>query len=254
MAVAICIISVLIGLTIYIAAAGLVPSMGEPRLIFERAPDQPCSFGYKMGWLAVRTKNTRAVVRALGLTNGEPANWNSGIGTVYDDVLGEQHVFVTPPVEGWTFVVSLALPHPVGQTFVDKLTPMLVDLGGDFDEVQYFFSYPLIDFFAWARMKNGRLNRAFATGDEGVIWSKGRITKEERKLGLRQFELRGVKGRKGDAGGPIVLHPTEAHVMELARQWSVDPTTLDNVETRPSLGVIARAPVYWRAERLKKSA
>ena len=84
--------------------------------------------------------------------------------------------------------------------------------------MQYFFSYPPLDFYAWARVCDGRLQRAFAVTDEGIVWNKGRASKEERDLGLKLFELRGVEGRSGDAGGELILHPTEDHVMRLATQ------------------------------------
>jgi hypothetical protein len=120
--------------------------------------------------------------------------------------------------------------------------------------VQYFFAYPLIDFFAWARVRDGRLVRAFAITDEGVAWSKGRATKEERALGLKLFELRGVRGRKGDAGGEMILHPTEEHVMRLAKRWSLDPTTLSSLASQQTaLGYIAQAPGAWRTERIRKT-
>jgi hypothetical protein len=163
-------------------------------------------------------------------------------------------VFVSPPVNGWTFVVGLALPHPVGRGFVDKATPLLERLGREFVEVQYFFSYPLIDFHAWARLIDGRVVRAFAIGDEGMLWNTGRPTKEEKALGLRLFELRGVRGRKGDAGGEMILYPTEDHVMRLAARWSIDPTTLDAAKAEPGVGVSAFAPAAWHAERLRKAA
>ena len=79
-------------------------------------------------------------------------------------------------LSGWTFVVGLSLPYPVGRSFVDKCTPMLLRLGAEFIEVQYFFSYPPIDFFAWARIVHGRLIRAFAIGDEGTIWNRGNVS------------------------------------------------------------------------------
>jgi hypothetical protein len=245
----------MIALTVVIAAHALAPHMAEGRVIFEASPDRPAPFGYRMAWLAVRTRDTRAVVEELGLLDPSPCNWNSGIGTVYDDRLGDKHIFVTPPVNGWTFVVGLSLPHPVGRSFVDKCTPLLVGLGGRFVEVQYFFTYPPIDFFAWGRMLDGRLVRAFAIGDEGIIWSKGRATREERVLGLKLFELRGVRGRRGDAGGEIILHPTEDHVMRLAQRWSLDPTQLEaGAVVAPGLGFIASAPASWRTERLRRTA
>lgn len=247
------IIAGMIALTIAVAF-WLAAQFTTERIQFQATPDRPCAFGHSMAWLAIRSRDTEAVLEALRVTNPEPCNWNSGVGAVYDNQLGEVHVYITPPVDDWTFVVGLPLPHPVGRGFVDKCTPLLVDLGGQFPEVQYFFTYPLIDFFAWARVRDGRLTRAFAVTDEGVAWSKGRPTKEERGLGLKLFELRGVRGRRGDAGGEMILHPTEDHVMRLAHRWSLDPTTLSVLPShQPALGHIAEAPLAWRSERIRKA-
>ena len=247
-------LAILLPLTIALAAFVLAPRVVRERVIFDATPDRPAPFGLKMAWLAIRTRDTARVVDVLGLVDPKPCNWNSGIGTVYDDRLGENHVFVSPPVNGWTFVVGLSLPYPVGRSFVDKCTPMLLDLGAEFIEVQYFFSYPLIDFFAWARIIDGKLVRAFAIGDEGTIWNKGKPTKDEKSLGLKLFELRGVRERTGDAGGELILYPTEEHVMRLASRWSVDPTRIDAAPASTSTGFICLAPATWRPERLRKTA
>jgi hypothetical protein len=247
-------IAIFVALTIAAAAFLLAPRVAIGRIIFGVAPDRPVPFGLKMAWLAVRTRDTARIIEVLGLGEPKVCNWQSGIGTVYDDRLGETHVFVSPPLNGWTFVAGLALPYPVGRSFVDKCTPTLLELGAEFIEVQYFFSYPLIDFYAWARIVNGKLIRAFAIGDEGVIWNKGKPTKDEKSLGLRLFELRGVRGRSGDAGGELILYPTEEHVMRLASRWSIDPTRLDSVPALPATGFIGLAPAAWRPERARKSA
>ena len=208
-----------------------------------------------MAWLAVRTRDTGAVIDILGLTEPRVANWKSGLGTVYDEDLGEQHVFVSPPVNGWTFVVGMPLPAPMGRRFVDKSVPLLLELGARFVEVQYFCSYPVLDFFAWARVIEGKMVRAFAINDEGaVIWNKGRPTKEEKAMGLKLFEVRGVRGRKGDAGGEILLYPTELHMMHLAGKWSLDPTKLGKIKAEPANGVIGVAPAAWRNVRIAKAA
>lgn len=227
---------------------------GEKQLYFAQSPDRPCAFGCSMAWLAVRGDDPEELVDALGLEQAAPCNWNSGIGAVYDATLGTSRVFVSPPVDGWMFVVGLALPHPLGPGFLDKCMPTLVNLGSHFSEAQYFFTYPPIDYYAWAKVKDGRLVRAFGVSDEGIVWNKGRPSREERSLGLKLFELRGVRGRKGDAGGEIILHPTEDHVLRLASRWSIDPTTLSDADASAGLGFIGFAPQGWRAERARKAA
>ena len=147
-----------------------------------------------------------------------------------------------------------ALPQPLGKSFIDKTTPLLLDLGREFIELQYYLASPAIDHFAWARVIDGKLVRAFAIGDEGVVWNKGKPGKEEKAMGLKLFELRGVRGRRGDAGNEIILYPTEEHVMRLASKWSIDPTRISDVRTDAALGWIGLAPARWRSERARKVA
>jgi hypothetical protein len=240
--------------TVWVAAFVLAPRLQRDRRPAENPPDRPRPFGYKMAWLAVRTQDAAQLVDILQLREVRAANWQTGLATVYDEALAETHVYVTPPVGNWTFVVGLPLPHPLGRNFLDKATPLLLELGGHFEEVQYYFSYPDVDFFAWARVIEGALVRAFAAGDTGVLWNKGRPTREERSLGLKLFELRGVRGRRGDSGGELLLHPTEDHVMRLAGLWGVDPTRIDARQGDFRLGYLGMAPVRWRPERIRRAA
>ena len=50
--------------TIAIAALVLMPRLREERIVFDVAPDRPVPFGYKMAWLALRTRDTQRVVEA----------------------------------------------------------------------------------------------------------------------------------------------------------------------------------------------
>ncbi len=247
-------ILVLVGLTVAVIAFGVAPRLSDRRIVFAEAPDQPKPFGYGMSWLAVKSEDTAAVMACLGLEGGVAANWNSGIGTIYDVHLGDAYVFVAPPVKGWTLIAGVALPHPLGNAFIDKLTPLLTALSKRFVDVQYYAAFPIIDLFGWARLHKGKMVRAFVIGDSGVVLEKGRLTPEEKVLGLKLYDLRGIKGRKGDAGGAIVLYPTEEQVLRLASAWSLNPLRLDKIKIAPATGFIVRVPASWRAERVKQRA
>lgn len=240
--------------TIAIAVFWLLPRMRRSRVVFDVAPDGPKAFGPDMTWLALKTDDTEAVADMLGIDDATPANWNSGLGTVYDRQLGASRIFVTPPVDGWTFVIGLALPHPTGGGFADKCTPLLVRLAGRFSEVQLFSACPVVDLFAWVRLVDRNLVRAFATLDGEVVWSKGRRSREEQAMGLKLYELRGVADRAGDAGGGLILSPTTSHVMQMARLWSCDPLQLEAKDAPPALGIVATAPHAWSSVRLRQSA
>lgn len=239
--------------TIAIAAFVLAPRLFEPRVVFDDTPDPPAAFGYRMAWLAIRTSDASRVAEVLGLDAIEVANWRTGIGSVYDERLSQSRVYLTPPVNGWIFVVGLSLPQPLSRGFVDKCTPMLLDLAGAFPEAQYYLCYTPMDFYAWARVAEGKLVRAFAIGDEGIIWNKGKATKEERGIGLKFAEVRGVKARKADVGPPMPVYPTEAHIMHLASCWSLDPTSLQATKADDGIGYICAAPPSWKAERLRRT-
>jgi hypothetical protein len=248
------VILVMIIATVAAAALVLAPRMGGGEIVYDLRPDGPRAFGYRMSWLAIRTRDTARVVERLGLDGLVAANWDNGLGTVYSEEHAESHVFVSPPVNGWTFVVGLALPQPMGKAFADKAIPLLLDLGSQFIEVQYYLAYPALDYFAWARLIDGKLQRAYAITDEGVAWNKGKPTKEEKTLGIKLYEVRGVKKRKGDAGGELVLYPTETHVLQLAGKWSLDPSRLDGLPAAATTGYVGLAPARWRPERLKRTA
>jgi hypothetical protein len=250
------VVAIMVSVTIAAAGVVLAPLVSEGRVVFATDPDKPHPFGYRMSWLAIRSRDTARVLDVLGLAETTVANWRTGLGVVYDRQLGDQRVFVSPPVNGWTFVVGLPIPQPMRGSFIDKWTPLMTRLGHEFIEVQYFATFSSLDFQAWARILDGKLVRAFAIGDEGVILNIGKPTKEEKTLGLKLFELRGVKGRTGDAGGELILHPTEEHVMKLAARWSLDPTLLDTavVSTEPGIGLVAVAPATWHAERFRRAA
>lgn len=247
-------VAILVLMTIAIAALVLVPRLLPRRVTVDTVPDRPQAFGREMSWLAVQTEDVPKLAATLGLSDLSAANWNSGLGAIYDLELADALVFISPPIQGWTFVASVALPLPAGGSFVDKTWPLLNRLASQFSRVQYFATFPIIDFYAWARFDDGRPVRAFAAGDAGTIWDIGQSTAEERKLGLSMIELRGIRNRHGDLGGALHLHPTEDHVLGVADGWSVNPMTLEGLAFDAGVGWVVYAPQAWRAERLRVAA
>jgi hypothetical protein len=206
-----------------------------------------------MSWLAVKTDDAQRLASILGLEL-RPANWNSGLGAIYEQDLADAFVFVSPPIHGWTLVAGVSLPLPAGGAFIDKTGPLLRHVAGHFPDVQYFATFPIIDFYAWARLENGRLVRAFSAGEAGGVWDFGSLTPAERQLGVSMLELRGIRDRHGDVGGPLHLHPTEEHVLSVADGWSINPMKLDGIAADAGVGWVAYAPLTWRAERLRSAA
>ncbi len=225
-------------------------SLPHAQVAADPIPDSPIAFGHETCWLAIRTDHTVGVVESLKLAGPRLANWKQGLRALSDPQTTDTQVFVTPPIHGWTFVVGLALPQPMGPAFEDKVRPLLARLVRRFPDVQYFLNYPTFDYFSWQRCRDGKFVRMFAATDEGVVVNKGVPTAEERALGLKLFELRGVRDRHGDAGGELLLHPTEEHVLTLARAWSLDPTRFSDAMIADGLGYVGTAPAAWKAQRI----
>ena len=211
--------------------------------------------GPSMAWLAVGTEDVNRLVSTLGLIEVQRCTLKSGLNSVYQGRRVDKTIFVSSPLSGWTLVAGVSLPQPLGNAFVDKTTPLLLELSETFGEAQYFASFPEFDHYAWYKAVNGRVVRAFAAGDDGEIRSDGRVTAGEQMLGLKFFELRGVDDRAGDAGGAMNLSPTESQVLQLAARWSVDPRNLatgyDPSETMACFTAVS--PYAWRAERAAKN-
>jgi len=248
---------------------------------FDQTPDKPQSFGYKVSWFAVKASDAASVLDALEFGGKTPANWASGL--IAADAIGvsqksEPWVFTSPPVNGWVLVVGFWLPYPAAPTgpqaeIGKKFDVLFSRLMKRFDDVQFFGSYRVVDFVAWARARNGKSGRVFAYADGEVFANAGEQTPEEAKLrfanltGLsppnardKIFKIaeeqeaeqnalvaRGLTPREARArvrqNGRDAT-PDEKDVVELAALWSVDPTQLANQGHPPGVGLAARLPKH----------
>jgi hypothetical protein len=246
--------AVLIGLALLMSATVVVLFMvhaaRQERQVagVDRAPDRPVPFGTATAWLAIRTIDTIRVLEALDLSEPVRASWKGGMAATYAGATADSHVFVTPPVIGWTFVIGLTLPQPASAAYHDRAGQLLAALAGEFPDVQYFFAFSPLDLFGWARWKDGRMLRAFAMGGEGVLWNWGRPTPEEKAAGLRLPPP--VKDGRNVVWHESYTYPTEEQVVQLAAEWSLDPTTIDKRDAVAALGYLGRAPAKWRLTRI----
>jgi len=224
------------------------------------ATELPIAFGYRMAWIAVRTRDTARLIEVLNLRNVYSASWSEGIGSIYAEPVNLDEVFVSPPIDGWSFVAGLGLPHLMSGAYTDNCTPALMALSQEFGEVQYYVSFPALEYFGWANLNRGVLLRAFAIGREGVVWNRGAVSDAERALNCGLFNMRDVAANgTADTAQCAELSSTKAlgerHVLALAERWSLDPTTLDaGGDIEPSFGYMAQAPLEWYTHLLKSSA
>jgi hypothetical protein len=244
---------------------------------FDQTPDRPRPFGYKVSWFAVKAPDTASVLDALELGERMPANWAAGIAAAYShSQISGPWVFASPPVGGWVLVVGSLLPYPVAPAELHheigrKFDVLFSRLMKRFDDVQFFGSYRVVGFTAWARALKGKPVRVFAYADGEVLANDGEQTPEEAKQGFANlgglspsdardkiFKLAEELEAEENALIASGLSPREAlarlrasrrepipgegEVVELAALWSIDPTQLSHQDHPAGVGMAAPLP------------
>jgi hypothetical protein len=130
--------------------------------------------------------------------------------------------FVLPPTQGWVLVVGPHLPEPAED--VDACFRFLMRLSDRLGEVQFFSVNRVLGHHAWARLKEGRVLRAYAWAGEAV-WNQGAPSRAEQFLGLRCLDY-----GTGDERPPFTqLEQARANAEKvplLAAIWSLHPGTV----------------------------
>jgi hypothetical protein len=207
------------------------PQFANPRVLSETAiVDHPCSFGYKCNWLAVRTTDTDRLASIFRLTNATPYNWENGVARGYDG-----HFFISPPIDGWSFIVSRSLPYAEDDDKIVVLKEILSELSLEFGEAQYFGTYRVVGFDCWMKAGNGILERAYAVVDGGNTIVEGEPTPVE--TGFRLLNTLSEEADTDPEYFEKMQFPDESMTMEVAGAWSIDPQSLDGRnDLAPRLG------------------
>lgn len=175
-------------------------------------PDNPIPFGYKTEWLCVKAQKPEEVIKVLGLTNPQPANWESGYRAV-----AEGKVFVSPVIDGYILVRGYGengnpLPEQIQE---------LSKLGKSFSQVQYYASHRVVDYAVWAKIEDGEVVRAYGwCGCDGeVLINEGKVTPQEEQIGMGNP----LTDPLGEEDWDAFDTPDEESVIELAALWGIDP-------------------------------
>lgn len=166
-------------------------------------------------WLAIRSQNPAEVQTALALVDPTPCSW-------VECMDGKHTLFITPPVNGWLFVVGAGLPSPAED--VDACFRFLTDLSRKLGHVQFFQADSILHHHAWAQLDAGRVVRAYAWADT-TLWNQGIKTAPEIELGLKCLAY-GAEFDSNFFGGTDWPATNVEKVPLLAARWSLDPATV----------------------------
>jgi len=180
----------------------------------------PAPFHMPTRWVAVRSSNTAVIRECLRLGNAPTVAWSEALGRSR-----ERELFVSAPVDGWTLVIGGALPDPAQD--IDAAYRFLTRLSQTMGEVHFYHTDRVLNFHAWARLDGDRVTRAYSWAGE-TLWNEGRMTLEERLLGLRcrAYAEEAEAPRYGE------MSPEQQNterVTLLARRWSLDPAAASEI-------------------------
>jgi hypothetical protein len=188
-------------------------------------PTGPVPFGRKIGWIAIRSEDSRGIISSLPIRSPKPENWQEGIEAAYEG----DHIFVTPPVNGWICVVGQGVMGAGDRLSVQSVAQKAGELSSVFGQAHSYASHRVIEYHHWMQATNGVLLRSFAyLGETGeLLANEGPLTEKERSLTL--FNL-----------PPENWTPDEEDVMMVASHWSFDPSRLSAESGPAESGVIAK--------------
>jgi hypothetical protein len=206
----------------------------------KQIPDKPVNFGYKIMWYAAKTNSKERLAEILELKDVGESNWSTGIEMAYSGF-----VFITPPIGEWTLVCGYGLPTADVED-PKEAKNLLLKLSREFGEAQYFGTHRVVEFHVWMKAKEGVLERVYSyLGESGInLAVEGEPTDFEKTLNLGNTFSEETKDPAYSERSDINW-PNEEMVMQVAANWSIDPTTLEEkTDLEPGLGIIGMRGKY----------
>ncbi len=196
--------------------------------------DQPIGFGYKCIWFAVKTTDKERVSKIIGLKKQMPSNWEYGIKRAY-----ENSIFISPEIQGWTFVVGWGLPDGSSTSSMSEVTTLLNALSKEFGEAQFYVSHRVVEYHGWIKSWEGQIVRSYFYLGEQVknIEIFGEATEVEKGYKLvNTFSKEAQHDSYWDRED--LTYPDEELVMRIADSWSIDPSKLEEYKGSNGLGIL----------------
>lgn len=205
----------------------LSPGLADPHLL-----TPPVPFGYKTAWFAIRSEDLNAVVAALEVQRPQNVNWRYGIH--HADTYNEYQIFITPPVNGWILATGVPIVFDADSHAKDRI----VALSKQFGEAQFFASVRTSNSYIWASASKGKLVRLFSEED-GQRRTLGLESEAETRLGFKFFDASSPESSQpGYWQRKDLTYPDEDSVLKIAGIWSVDPSKLEQIGLKQSLGIL----------------
>lgn len=167
----------------------------------QKTPDKAISFGPKMQWIAIKTDYREKVAATLKLNNLELANWSNGL-----EKASENHVFLTPNIDGWILAVGWGLGE------IWKKTELLEKLSREYGEAQFLLTHAGVHSHTYIRYTNGKMIRHFHSEEGEILTNEGTPTTAESSLDLTN------------------TLPDENLIFNIATEWSVNPQSLNQAQ------------------------
>lgn len=202
----------------------------------ETTEDSPIGFGYKSVWLAVKCENHDLLAKSIGINDAKPCNWSKGLENAYGNV-----IFVTPQIDGWVFAVGNGLPQGDTKESIEAVKELLIKLSKEFGEAYFFGTHRVVEFHCWAKATNGLIDRYYAyLGESGEnLEIVGPSTEEEKEFNLVNTFSEEAKDDNYWENDSL-FYPDEEFVMNIAEQWTINPTKLDEIQEKVGLGIVGK--------------
>jgi hypothetical protein len=202
--------------------APILSSYAQTAVADSTGGSRPVPFGFKIGWIAVRSTDIKAVADSVPGRSRIVAGWRDGIDAAYEG----SSVFVTPPVNGWVCIVGEWAAGLGDRRSVESIAKTVAELSTRFGEAHGYATHRIVEYHHWILARGGRAYRCFAfAGESGeILCQTGPVTSAEKKLRFASLPL-------------DQWLPEEEDVMTVASGWSFDPSKLSAASAPAATGI-----------------